>query len=368
MVLDADKRIAILGSSVGQGVGVFEPTATGGGGSQTASFGLGSNTSVSYQTMDVTIAPSGTLIGTAQGRGSSPPINTDVGVNTVVLSMSLAGVPDTEPPGFESSFFGGPQVDPFASLTVMPTEPLPPDTRLVLVDLRGDRIDIAPPSTQLTAAFSFNPAQALMWRYNEQYSLLLDGVVDFAGNARPAGGPPPAFTTTAPPVLVAEDGFESVTATTLAGAQVLSQPDGPAITGTRSIYIPSLAGSISAGQRAATTQLALRIALDPTNTVLRFAYRPSTGSVGATEVYFLLGSEGGQVTYATLPTYDGPTTIVTVGQRQVALGPVTTAEFPLPMGAASAGELTLVRRVRAWPGGLPAPPVPGLMIDDLRAE
>ena len=38
MVLDWDRRIAILGSATGQGVGVFEPSATGGTGSQTASF------------------------------------------------------------------------------------------------------------------------------------------------------------------------------------------------------------------------------------------------------------------------------------------------------------------------------------------
>ena len=172
--------------------------------------------------MDVTIGASGALSGTARGRGTSLPTNTDVGINSVVLSMSLAGVPDLQPPGFESAIFMGAPVDPFASLTLTATEPMPPDTRLALVDLRGDRIDIAPPSTQLVAAFSFYPAQARMWRYNEQYSLLLDGVIDFAGNARPAGGTAPAFTTAAPPVLIAEDGFESATGTTLAGAQVLS--------------------------------------------------------------------------------------------------------------------------------------------------
>ena len=226
MVLDWDRRIAILGSNVGQGVGVFEPSATGGGGSQTAAFSLGSS-GVSYQTMDVTIAASGALSGTAHGRGTSLPTNTDVGINSVVLSMSLAGVPDVQPPGFESTIFMAAPVDPFASLTLIATEPMPPDTRLALVNLRGDRIDIAPPSTQLVAAFSFYPAQARMWRYNDQYSLQLDGVVDFADNARPPGGTLPAFTTAAPPVLVAEDGFESATGTMLAGAQVLSGTGAP---------------------------------------------------------------------------------------------------------------------------------------------
>ena len=58
-------------------------------------------------------------------------------------------------------------------------------------------------------------------RYSDEYRVTLDGVTDLDGNA-----PPPttalAFTTRAPPPLVAEDGFESVTDATLGGAQVLS--------------------------------------------------------------------------------------------------------------------------------------------------
>ena len=370
MVLDADKRIAILGSSVGQGVGVFEPTATGGGGSQTASFGLGSS-SVSYQTMNVTIASSGALTGTAQGRGNAAPPSDTTGPATVVLSMALAGVPDVQPPGFESAVFSGSPVDPFTSLALIATEPLPPDTRLALVDLRGERIELAPPSTQLTAAFSFIPTQARMWRYDDQYSLLLDGVVDFAGNARPPGGTPPAFATTTAPALVAEDGFESATGAALAGAQVLSGSGAPTIAGARSLYIPSLPQANPPG-RNETTQLALRIAVAPTDTVVRFEYRivnPSTaGSGGSADPYFLLGSEGGQVTNATLLANSGTTTTATIAQMQVSLGPVMTAEFPLPTGAASAGQLVLVRKARACCGNLPVPPVPGVIIDDLRTE
>ena len=369
MVLDWDKRIAILGSTVGQGVGDFMPTAAGGGGTQTASFSLNSS-SVSYQTMDVTIGASGTLSGTARGRGTSVPPNTDVGINTAVLSMSLAGVPDTQPPGFESSFFNGTPVDPFAGLTLVATEPLPPNTRLTLVDLRGERLEIAPGSTQLTAAFSFFPTQSLMWRYNDTYSLLLDGVVDFAGNARPPGGTPPSFTIGAPPILVAEDGFESATGTTLAGAQVLSGAGAPTITGARSLYIGWLSSTLPPG-RAEMTQLALRISLDATDTVLRFSYRtvnPMTASTGIADPYYLLGSEGGQTTSVMLPLDTGPTTTVTLGSTQVPVGPVTTATFTLPAGAAAAGQLAFVRKVRACCGNLPGPGVTGLIIDDLRAE
>ncbi|HXU05250.1 MAG TPA: hypothetical protein VN903_30030 [Polyangia bacterium] len=370
LVLDWDMRIAIFGSSAGQGVGIFEPSAAGGGGTQTATFSLGSS-SVSYQTMDVTIGSSGALSGVARGRGTSLPTDTDFGFNSVVLSMSLAGVPDTQPPGFESDFFKGAPVDPLTSLTLIATEPLPPETRLALVDLRGDRIELAPPDTQLTAAFSFFPAEARMWRYDDLYRLSFDGVVDFAGNLWPPGTTT-AFMTAAPPVLVPEDGFESATGATLAGAQVLSGAGAPTITGGCSLYIPSLPSQLVAGPRAAITQLALRIALDPADTVLRFAYRSvgqtNNGAGALGEPYYSLGSEGGPIASATLGADGGPTTIVSLGQGQVSVGPIMTAEFALPAGAASSGQLTLVRRVRASAGGLPAPPIPGLIIDDLRAE
>jgi hypothetical protein len=57
-----------------------------------------------------------------------------------------------------------------------------------------------------------------------------------------------------------------------------------------------------------------------------------------------------------------------LGQETVMLGPMMTAEIALPPGAASAGELTIIRKVLGCCYGLPAPPVAGLILDDLRAE
>ena len=88
------------------------------------------------------------------------------------------------------------------------------------------------------------PARLL--RYSDEYRVTLDGVTDLDGNA-----PPPTtaltFTTRAPPPLVAEDGFESVTDTTLGGAQVLSGAGAPTIEGARSLYIPPAASVARAG-------------------------------------------------------------------------------------------------------------------------
>jgi hypothetical protein len=50
----------------------------------------------------------------------------------------------------------------------------------------------------------------------------------------------------------------------------------------------------------------------------------------------------------------------------VSLGPVATAEIPLP--ADIGGELVILESLPALNAGLPAPPPPGIIIDDLRVE
>jgi len=153
---------------------------------------------------------------------------------------------------------------------------------------------------------------------------------------------------------------------------VLSGSGAPTITGARSLYIPSVPDANPPG-RGAMTQLALRIALDSTDTVVRFAYRSvypfNPGAVSAGAPYYFLGSEGGPITIPTLGADSGPPVAATIpGQGQVMLGPVMTAEFALPAGAAAAGQLTLVRGVSECCSYMPAPSVPGLIIDDLRGE
>jgi hypothetical protein len=272
-------------------------------------------------------------------------------------TIRLSGVPDAEPPRLT-----GPttQIDVFAPVTFTATEPLPPNTTAVLVDLRGDRLVLAPGA--LEAVFSF-PAPAKMWRYNDQYTLMLDGIIDFGGNlARPDDAI--SFTTGAPPPLVAEDGFESGTGTTVGGAQVLSGSGAPTITGARSLYIPPVNGTVPTGS-SETTQIALRLALSAGDTVVRFSYRTVNPNTILGGSYFLMASEGGLITSPTLPPDSAQPTAATINQSSVMLGPVTTATFPLPSDAA--GEIVLTRRLRGS-GGLPPRPETGVIIDDLRAE
>ena len=64
-------------------------------------------------------------------------------------TIRLSGVPDAEPPRLT-----GPttQIDVFTSVTYTATEPLPPGSRAVLADLRGERVTLAP--TGLEAVFA----------------------------------------------------------------------------------------------------------------------------------------------------------------------------------------------------------------------
>ena len=120
--------------------------------------------------------------------------------------MSLTGVSDTQPPGLISSANGA-ELDPFDSVTLVASEPLASDPHLVLVDLFGEPVVVAP-TNPAAVVFQFFPSTGKLWRYNDQYTVMLDGLVNLAGN-RPPEGSSIGFTTPAPPPLVAEDGFES---------------------------------------------------------------------------------------------------------------------------------------------------------------
>jgi hypothetical protein len=366
MVLDWDGRTAIVGANGSGGAVPFQTAPTGGSTNQPFSISLGSGLTVTYQSIAVTVDDAGQLAGTGHGQALYLPPNTDVGIRGTILTMALTGVPDTEPPTFTSDV-GVATIGPFTSVDVTASEPLPPDSRLALVDLYGDRFDLPAVGSPTTAAFSFAPSPFRMWRYSDQYSILVGGVVDFAGNISSPSGTI-VFTTGAPPPLAAADGFEGVTGATFGGAQVLSGTGAPTISGAVSLYIPSLPSTLTPG-RGAMTQLALRLALVSTDTVVRFSYQsvnPTT--IGGPSPGFLIGSEGGQVSYGTLAADSGPPTTAMIGQSQVSLGPVMTAQLALPSDAVSNGEITLLREVSSSGSNLPAPPVPGLIVDDLRAE
>jgi len=271
-------------------------------------------------------------------------------------------VADPQPPTLTAS---GDAVDPFASFSVVSTEPLPPSAGAVLRGAGGETDALIPAGTMGSFVSAFQKP-AKMLRYATQYQITVEGVTDFAGNAAIGGGL--IFTTRPAPPLAPEDGFESATAAMFGGVQVLSEAGAPTITGTKSLYIPPAIF----GSRAQPT-LALRLQLATGDTVVRFAYRTVVSGASATisdfpyGISWMLGSESGKIGAPSLPIEAGAATTVMIGGAQVTLGPITTATLPLPPGAAS--EIVLQRSAQQ-PGscGLPLPTLTGIIIDDLRAE
>ena len=363
MTLDSDQRIAIIGKDGDTEVvpveqqaagvlhlvstlrfGVFVPAACGG--------------SLLYSALSFTIDPAGGLLGAGQGTLtiSDPALS-----RNTAATMVLTGVRDTEPPTLTLSA-GGDIADPWTPFWVVSSEPLPgQQVRPVLRSATGDAMALGAP-TGMEAFVRVMAKPSRLLRYSDEYRVTLDGVTDLDGNP-----PPPTtaltFTTRAPPPLVSEDGFESVTDTTLGGAQVLSGAGAPTIVGARSLYIPpaaSIAGRV--------TQFALRLPILPGDTVLHFAYR-TVNPGDAFGVYFVVASVGGTIGTVTLPPDGaGVATPATIGETQVLLGPMMTATIGLPGDAH--GEVVLARLAsQAYGCGGPAPaPVPGLIVDDLYAE
>src|SRR5262249_54585765 len=157
------------------------------------------------------------------------------------------------------------------------------------------------------------------------------------------------------------------TGTTLGGAQILSGSGAPVIAGAQSLYVPPAAAATTATTLAWTPQLALRLALSPGDTVVRFSYELVSPS-SPVRTMFMLASVGGRIAPPPAPTSaTTPTTTATVGGATVTIGPLSTTTLPLPSDAA--GEIVLELALSSVTcATLPAPARAGFIIDDLRAE
>ena len=106
----------------------------------------------------------------------------------------------------------------------------------------------------------------------------------------PASGDELDFMTRPAPPLIAEDGFESVATATLGGAQVVTGTDAPTISGCAQSLHPADDGRGGGGQ----TQVALRLAVTPGDSVLRFSYRFVNPS-GFSNTRYAVASPGGTI-------------------------------------------------------------------------
>jgi hypothetical protein len=360
LVLDADRGIAIVGANGGA---TSQPAEVSGNSFRVrGSLGISAGScsaSVTYIDPTFVVGAGGQLTGSSTGRASWSV--TDIGYSAPT-SMSLTGVNDTQPPVLTVSSTSSDLTDPFTSISLVASEPLPPDARARLIGSAGGEVVLSSPNTEF---FAVQLSKSKLLRYGEQYHLSVDGITDFAGNA--ASPVSVQFTTAAAPPLVAEDGFESTTGAMLGGAQILAGTGEPVLTGARSLYIPASGGGAPSGPRPQRTQLVLRLAVTPGDTVVRFAYRtvnPSTVSTGTIIFVAVPGGGGAAQNVTSAPT---PTTAATVAGQAVSLGPPAMAEIPLPADASS--EI-VIARIAYGTGcsGLPPPPIEGMIIDDLRVE
>jgi hypothetical protein len=363
MTVDADQRIAITGTHGGGTVEPIEQTPAGplrfvrrpifpiqvpadcGG-------------SVTYDDLTFTIDRSGGLTGT--GRGQVTSYFNDVGTSAAA-TMVLTGVPDLEQPKLSLSAAGN-IADPWTPIWVVASEPLRPgQAPPVLRSAGGEAMPFTAAAGIESLFVTLLAKPSRMLRFDEPYQVAIDGITDLGGN-RASGATSLAFTTGPPPPLITEDGFESVVEATLGGAGVLTGPDAPTISGARSLYIPPTA-SLTAGK-----QLALRVPIAPPDRTLRFAFRVVNPGFD-TGIHFLVASVGGAIETASLPSEVGaPTTPAVIDGRSVALGPTRTMTIGLPPDVH--GDVVLARMASQAQscGGPPPAAVPGMIIDDLRAE
>lgn len=366
LVLDADARRAIMGAA---GLASASPYLS----NDNRTFQFGGDLSVNlppdgpcapwavYSTVTITLEDNGRLTGASTGQACA------AGGTAICAEamMVVSGEPDVVAPVLTVGNAGGP-IDPIIGPVVRASEPLPPNTRPMMTSTGGDQVVFpTPPSSGLDAFIAYLPPPPVLLRYEDTYSVLPNGVVDFAGNAATTTA---QFQTGAAPPLAAQDGFESVTDATFGGATVISGAGNPVIAGSKSLYVPPQPYPFP--HHAARSQLALRLAVPPGATTIQFSYRTVDNGAAGLPSYleFAWASVGQPITTGGLPATPNPTTVELPDHTMIALGPVTQAEFPLAAGTGAEVVLALIDLGAPLCGGDLLDPAGGVIIDDLHVK
>ena len=281
----------------------------------------------------------------------------------VPFKADVSGTVDATPPLL---FPGTVPGNPFQSFSLATSEPLPTTATARLLMSDGSQIDLAPNivpgEVPVIAGFT---SSNLVLPYGVGIAVAFDGLVDFAGQ-RGAASESLRLTEFPTPPLVPEDGFESATGAQLGGANVISGGPLPPIAGARSLYFGG-PGTPAPTDDAVGQVLRVRLAVQPGDSTLRFAYRMvgvyagsgfggtiNVGSVGHASVsdFFAMSPLGTEVTWP-----NGRTAYLTdVATKEIALPAEVTDEVLVDMESFGFGC------------GGPAPPEGGMLIDDLRIE
>jgi hypothetical protein len=365
LVLDADAHRAIVG---GRGLGaVLAYTSDDGRRFSLPSFSVGlpsngqcANASMlKFLSFSVDVSGS-TMSGQAEGAGlvSCGDCQFDV-----LFQGPVTGTADvTAPVLFPTTI---PQ-SPFDPFRLAASEPLPATATARLVGGDGSSYDlvpgIVPGDLPLVIAFD---KPSIVLPAGMGFEVVLDGLVDFAG-LHGAANTPLRLTSFPAMPLVAQDGFESVTAPQVGGATVISDGPLPPITGMRSVYFGAQGAPAPGGVQVGGS-LGVRLSVPAGATKLAFSYRmvgqyAGSGFAGSVS----LGSVGRTPATSDFTTTPTGTPTTWPDGRTVWVTDVASKEISLPADVTD--ELLVAMEPFGFGCGGPAPPMGGMLLDDLRVE
>lgn len=309
-----------------------------------------------FNALKVMLDGDGNLHGTATGFATY--YVTDVGYSQAV-SATLDGVPDTTRPVLPIPTAGA--LDPLVPARLAVSEPLPAAAKAQLVGADGTVVELSPELPQSGSPFFVTAFRVpYVLPFGGSFHLAVGGVVDFAGNqASPPNAP---LVTLAASPLLTDGGFESTAAGMLGDALIFGAGELPVISGTQSL---SLGGGNGPPWQSGGT-VTFRLTVAPGDKAVRFSYRVVSMYQGATSFLgtVLVGSTGSKPVSAYLPTGTPTTTVVRASGGTSIIGPVASAEIPLPDPSATEVVLRISTLLPSCGG--PLPPGGGLILDDVR--
>jgi hypothetical protein len=360
LVVDADTGAVFVGSQIRYATSSDGRTFRVQGAFEV--YSAGSHPALSYRDAVLTIAGNGltggatVTVNSANGWESPPSVLT-LGLN------AMTGRPDTTPPAFQW-YWSGP-MDPMRDFDLFATEPLPPNAQVRFEDMSGNVIATFPYYPTPPAPLSGNLSAPIFERhpvvlaYGATYRLVTSSLTDFAGNR----AAPLEFTTLPTPPLVAQDGFESAAAGSIAGGEIVGGSGGlPAIAGGKSLFVPGRKAG-EACQSGSISDMVVRLTIPPVRRQIRWSFRTvMTGSGGLASRDLSLGSVGGTPGQSAVTGVAPFTTVTLPDGTSASLSAVGTRTMPLP---------GLAQNELVFAVGSSCPltqDVPGVLLDDLVIE
>ena len=288
MTIAANRTSAILGANgSGSVVAVETPSVGGYRVAQSVSFSVSTGTcggNVYYQEMTFAFGADGKLSGA--GRGSRITFYEDLG-SSVPATMTLAGVPDRVAPTFNVAL-SGVAGDRFGYVNLAASEPLPPPPIPVLSPPVGKSYRFSRPAGPASCRASagrrrcFGLRRSTTWKSKASPTSL--GTLLAPRRSASRLGPRPRSSRKTGSNLRREPHSGGQRC---CRGRVLRSSMAPEV-------CTSLPRTPDLAERSPTTQLALRLAVAPGDTVVRFAYRLVLGGGGSHDGGFIgLGSVGG---------------------------------------------------------------------------